>query len=34
MTPHESMHKYVERFWALKLKANGYKAIDFEEQKE
>ena len=34
MTPHESMHKYVERFWALKLKANVYKTIDFEEKKE
>ena len=34
MTPHESIHKYVERFYTLKLKANVYKSIDFEEQKE
>ena len=34
MTPHESIHKYEKRFWAHKLKANVYKSIDFEEQKE
>ena len=34
MTLHESIHKYMEQFWALKLKANVYKSIDFEEQKE
>ena len=34
MTPHESIHKHVERFWAHKLKANVYKSIDFEEKQE
>ena len=34
MTPHESIHKYVEQLYALKLKAKVYKSIDFEEQKE
>ena len=34
MTPHESIHKYMERFWAHKLKPNVYKSIDFEEKKE
>ena len=33
MTPHESVHKYMEHFWALKLKANVYKSIYFKEQK-
>ena len=34
MNPHESIHKYVERFYDLKLKAIVYKPIEFEEQKE
>ena len=34
MTPHESIHKYVEQFFAHKLKANVYKSLDFEEEKE
>ena len=34
MTPHESIHKYVEQFFAHKLKANVYKSINFEEEKE
>ena len=34
MTPHESIHKYVEQFFAHKLKANVYKSIDFEEKIE
>ena len=34
MTPQESIHKYVEKFWGHKLKANVYTSIDFEDQKE
>ena len=34
MTPHESIHKYVEHIFAHKLKANVYKSLDFEEEKE
>ena len=34
MTPQQSIHKYVERFFAHKLKANVYKSIDFKEEKE
>ena len=34
MTPQESIHKYVEQFFAHKLKANVYKSINFEEEKE
>ena len=34
ITLHESIHKYVEQFFAHKLKANVYKSIDFEEEKE
>ncbi|MCO5570129.1 hypothetical protein L7F22_023845 [Adiantum nelumboides] len=34
LTPYESIHKYVDRFWDLHLKAIVYKKIDFEEQKQ
>ncbi|MCO5611374.1 hypothetical protein L7F22_065627 [Adiantum nelumboides] len=33
-TPYESIHKYVDKFWDLHLKATAYKKIDFEEQKQ
>ncbi|MCO5553675.1 hypothetical protein L7F22_007201 [Adiantum nelumboides] len=32
--PYESIHKYVDKFWDLHLKATVYKKIDFEEQKQ
>ncbi|MCO5570249.1 hypothetical protein L7F22_023968 [Adiantum nelumboides] len=32
-SPYESIHKYVDKFWDLHLKATIYKKIDFEEQK-
>ncbi|MCO5594408.1 hypothetical protein L7F22_048438 [Adiantum nelumboides] len=34
LTPFESIHKYVGKFWDLHLKATVYKKIDFEEQKQ
>ncbi|MCO5568819.1 hypothetical protein L7F22_022520 [Adiantum nelumboides] len=34
LTPFESIHKYVNKFWDLHLKAIVYKKIDFEEQKQ
>ncbi|MCO5554859.1 hypothetical protein L7F22_008395 [Adiantum nelumboides] len=34
LTPYESIHKYVYKFWDLHLKATVYKKIDFEEQKQ
>ncbi|MCO5573163.1 hypothetical protein L7F22_026929 [Adiantum nelumboides] len=34
LSPYESIHKYVEKFWDLHLKATVYKKIDFEEQKQ
>ncbi|MCO5597562.1 hypothetical protein L7F22_051640 [Adiantum nelumboides] len=34
LTPYESIHKYVDKFWYLHLKATVYKKIDFEEQKQ
>ncbi|MCO5571094.1 hypothetical protein L7F22_024826 [Adiantum nelumboides] len=34
LSPYESIHKYVDKFWDLYLKAIVYKKIDFEEQKQ
>ncbi|MCO5552340.1 hypothetical protein L7F22_005851 [Adiantum nelumboides] len=34
LSPYESIHKYVDMFWDLHLKATVYKKIDFEEQKQ
>ncbi|MCO5548013.1 hypothetical protein L7F22_001469 [Adiantum nelumboides] len=34
LSPYESIHKYVDKFWDLHLKATVYKRIDFEEQKQ
>ncbi|MCO5561028.1 hypothetical protein L7F22_014649 [Adiantum nelumboides] len=34
LTPYESIHKYVDKFWDLHLKDTVYKKIDFEEQKQ
>ncbi|MCO5572856.1 hypothetical protein L7F22_026615 [Adiantum nelumboides] len=34
LSPYESIHKYVDKFWNLHLKATVYKKIDFEEQKQ
>ncbi|MCO5586138.1 hypothetical protein L7F22_040078 [Adiantum nelumboides] len=34
LTPFKSIHKYVDKFWDLHLKATVYKKIDFEEQKQ
>ncbi|MCO5587360.1 hypothetical protein L7F22_041309 [Adiantum nelumboides] len=34
LSPYESIHKYVDKFWDLRLKATVYKKIDFEEQKQ
>ncbi|MCO5590509.1 hypothetical protein L7F22_044479 [Adiantum nelumboides] len=34
LSPYESIHKYVDKFWDLLLKATVYKKIDFEEQKQ
>ncbi|MCO5547066.1 hypothetical protein L7F22_000507 [Adiantum nelumboides] len=34
LTPSESIHKYVDKFWDLHLKAIVYKKIYFEEQKQ
>ncbi|MCO5604772.1 hypothetical protein L7F22_058942 [Adiantum nelumboides] len=34
LSPYESIHKYVGKFWDLHLKATVYKKIDFEEQKQ
>ncbi|MCO5599119.1 hypothetical protein L7F22_053219 [Adiantum nelumboides] len=31
---YESIHKYVDKFWDLHLKATVYKKIDFEKQKQ
>ncbi|MCO5612703.1 hypothetical protein L7F22_066972 [Adiantum nelumboides] len=34
LSPYESIHKYVDKFWDLHLKATVYKKIDFEEKKQ
>ncbi|MCO5614478.1 hypothetical protein L7F22_068761 [Adiantum nelumboides] len=34
LAPFESIHRYVDKFWDLHLKATVYKKIDFEEQKQ
>ncbi|MCO5606282.1 hypothetical protein L7F22_060469 [Adiantum nelumboides] len=34
LSPYESIHKYVDKFWDLHLKATVYKKIDFEELKQ
>ncbi|MCO5569414.1 hypothetical protein L7F22_023126 [Adiantum nelumboides] len=34
LSPYESIHKYVDKFWDLHLKATVYKKMDFEEQKQ
>ncbi|MCO5605865.1 hypothetical protein L7F22_060049 [Adiantum nelumboides] len=34
LSPYESIHKYIDKFWDLHLKATVYKKIDFEEQKQ
>ncbi|MCO5552331.1 hypothetical protein L7F22_005842 [Adiantum nelumboides] len=34
LSPYESIHKYVDKFLDLHLKATVYKKIDFEEQKQ
>ncbi|MCO5590969.1 hypothetical protein L7F22_044945 [Adiantum nelumboides] len=34
LSPYESIHKYVDKFWDLHLKVNVYKKIDIEEQKQ
>ncbi|MCO5586751.1 hypothetical protein L7F22_040693 [Adiantum nelumboides] len=34
LTHYESIHKYVDKFWDLHLKATVYKKIVFEEQKQ
>ncbi|MCO5612442.1 hypothetical protein L7F22_066709 [Adiantum nelumboides] len=34
LSPYESIHKYVDKFWDLHLKATVYKKIDIEEQKQ
>ncbi|MCO5566534.1 hypothetical protein L7F22_020211 [Adiantum nelumboides] len=34
LSPYESIHKYVNKFWDLHLKSTVYKKIDFEEQKQ
>ncbi|MCO5559703.1 hypothetical protein L7F22_013304 [Adiantum nelumboides] len=34
LSPYESIHKYVDKFWDLHLKSTVYKKIDFEEQKQ
>ncbi|MCO5559994.1 hypothetical protein L7F22_013599 [Adiantum nelumboides] len=34
LAPYESIHKYMDKFWDLHLKATVYKKIDFEEQKQ
>ncbi|MCO5594935.1 hypothetical protein L7F22_048970 [Adiantum nelumboides] len=34
LTAFDSIHKYVDKFWDLHLKATIYKKIDFEEQKQ
>ncbi|MCO5554574.1 hypothetical protein L7F22_008104 [Adiantum nelumboides] len=34
LTRYESIHKYVDKFWYLHLKATVYKKIDFEEQNQ
>ncbi|MCO5578282.1 hypothetical protein L7F22_032121 [Adiantum nelumboides] len=35
LSPYESIHKYVDKFWDLRLKATTiYKKINFEEQKQ
>ncbi|MCO5587927.1 hypothetical protein L7F22_041880 [Adiantum nelumboides] len=34
LSPYESIHKYVDKFWDLHLKATVYKKTDFEEQKQ
>ncbi|MCO5548592.1 hypothetical protein L7F22_002052 [Adiantum nelumboides] len=34
LSPYTSIHKYVDKFWDLHLKATVYKKIDFEEQKQ
>ncbi|MCO5551438.1 hypothetical protein L7F22_004941 [Adiantum nelumboides] len=34
LTPFQSIHKYVDKFWDLHIKAIVHKTIDFEEQKQ
>ncbi|MCO5579929.1 hypothetical protein L7F22_033796 [Adiantum nelumboides] len=34
LSPYESIHKYVDKFWDLHLKATVYKKIDVEKQKQ
>ncbi|MCO5557190.1 hypothetical protein L7F22_010750 [Adiantum nelumboides] len=34
LSPYESIHKYVDKFWDLHLKATVYKNIDFEKKKQ
>ncbi|MCO5571377.1 hypothetical protein L7F22_025117 [Adiantum nelumboides] len=34
LSPYESIHKYVDKFWDVNLKSTIYKKIDFEEQKQ
>ncbi|MCO5584321.1 hypothetical protein L7F22_038245 [Adiantum nelumboides] len=34
ISPYDSIHKYVDKFWDLNLKDTVYKKIDFEEQKQ
>ncbi|MCO5574214.1 hypothetical protein L7F22_027996 [Adiantum nelumboides] len=34
LSPYESIHKYVDKFWDLHLKDTVYKKIEFEEQKQ
>ncbi|MCO5550180.1 hypothetical protein L7F22_003662 [Adiantum nelumboides] len=34
LSPYESIHKYVDKFWDLHLKVTVCKKIDFEEQKQ
>ncbi|MCO5564827.1 hypothetical protein L7F22_018495 [Adiantum nelumboides] len=34
LSPYQSIHKYVDKFWDLHLKATVYKKINLEEQKQ
>ncbi|KAI5063544.1 hypothetical protein GOP47_0022091 [Adiantum capillus-veneris] len=34
LSPYESIHKYVDKFWDLQLKATVFKKLDFGEQKQ
>ncbi|WP_255573307.1 hypothetical protein, partial [Enterobacter cloacae complex sp. 4DZ3-17B2] len=34
LSPNESIHKYVDKFWDLQLKATVFKKLDFGEQKQ